>query len=101
VAGQTREQQRYLFFDFGECQLGGSIVCIVDMPVFYAIYPGREPALEQGPVLGLLEGDDEICASEVEFQYLQREAPGSRAEDAPCLEPGQGMGGDGAGIVQT
>ena len=95
------EQQRNLFFDLGQGQLGRGLVGVVDVPVFHPIHPGRKPCLEKGPVLRFFEGDDEVRALEIEVQYLQREAPGSGLLNASRSEAGKGMGRDGAGIVQS
>ena len=52
-------------------------------------------------MLRLLEGDDEVCPSQVEFQHLKGEAPGPGIANPSRLEAGQRMGGDGAGVVQS
>ena len=46
--------------DFGE-HVGG----VVNMPELDAFQPGRESFLEEGEVLGVLEGDDPFAGSEI------------------------------------
>ena len=61
------------------------------MPVFDAVYPVWITALDHGPVLILVEGDDEVGVLEIRILHLLGESRGGIVLQGEVLEPFEGM----------